>query len=111
MRIVIADDEVLLRDGLASLLATTDAEVVDTVSSAEDLLQSVAVHQPDVALVDIQMPPTHTDEGIVAALDIRERFPTVAVLVLSHHLDSRFALRLLEQRPGAIGYLLKDRVP
>lgn len=110
MRVIVADDEALLRQGLAALLATTDIEVVDTVGDAEALGRSVDRLAPDVAVVDIRMPPTHTDEGIRAALDIRRRHPGTGVLVLSHHLDSRYAMRLIETREGAVGYLLKERV-
>ena len=110
MRIVIADDEVLLRQGLTRLLETTDVEVVASVGHPLALAQSVAKYEPDAAIVDIKMPPTHTDEGIMAALDIRESHPAVAVLVLSHYLDSAYALRLLEHHEGSVGYLLKERI-
>jgi DNA-binding NarL/FixJ family response regulator len=110
MRVVIADDEVLLRQGLSRLLETTDIEVVASVGDARALKDAVAEYKPDAALLDIKMPPTHTDEGITAALDIRAAHPDVAVLVLSHYLDSRYALRLLEHQEGSVGYLLKERV-
>lgn len=110
MRVVVADDEVLLRQGLARLLTTADIEVVAAVGDAAALEAAVAEHVPDAVLVDIKMPPTHTDEGIVAALRIRAAYPAVAVLVLSHYLDSRYALRLLDHQLGSVGYLLKDRV-
>jgi DNA-binding NarL/FixJ family response regulator len=110
MRVVIADDEVLLREGMARLLAEVDVDVVGTVGDAERLMRAVALDRPDVALIDIKMPPTHTDEGLVAALAIREQHSSVGVLVLSHYLDSRYAMRLMEQHPGGVGYLLKERV-
>ena len=110
MRLVIADDEVLLRQGLTRLLETTDVEVIASVGDASALKTAVAEYEPDAVIVDIKMPPTHTDEGITAALEIRARHPNVAVLVLSHYLDSRYALRLLEHQEGSVGYLLKERV-
>ena len=110
MRLVIADDEVLLRQGLTRLLETTDVEVIASVGDASALKTAVAEFEPDAVIVDIKMPPTHTDEGITAALDIRAKHPHVAVLVLSHYLDSRYALRLLEHQEGSVGYLLKERV-
>jgi DNA-binding NarL/FixJ family response regulator len=110
MRVVIADDEVLLREGLERLLLEAGFQVVGKVGTAEELLRKVDVARPDVAIVDIRMPPSHTDEGIVAAQAIRDAHPEVAVLVLSHHLESRYAMRLIEQHPGGSGYLLKQRV-
>ena len=110
MRVVIADDEILLREGLSRLLTEVGITVVGTAGDATGLLQLVALDQPDVAIVDIKMPPTHTDEGLAAALAIRERHPTVGVLVMSHYLDSRYALELIEGHPGGAGYLLKERI-
>ena len=110
MRVVIADDAVLMRDGLARLLRDTGFEVVGQASNADELIQLVERRLPDVAVVDIRMPPTHTDEGIVAADRIRELKPAVGVLVLSHYLESRYAMRLLEHHPERVGYLLKERV-
>lgn len=110
MRVVIADDEVLLREGLDRLLTEAGIEVVGKVGNAGELLRKVRLTRPDVAIVDIRMPPTHTDEGIDAAVEIRSAHPETAVLVLSHYLDSRYALRLMEEHPGGVGYLLKDRV-
>jgi DNA-binding NarL/FixJ family response regulator len=107
---VIADDETLLRDGLARLLADASIDVVGTVGTADDLLHKVELTRPDVAIVDIRMPPTHTDEGLVAATRIRERQPTVGLLVLSHYLESHYAMRLLEEHPERAGYLLKERI-
>ena len=110
MRVVIADDEALFRDGLARLLDDAGVEVPARVSSAEELLRRVGAIRPDAAIVDIRMPPTHTDEGLVAAQRILRDHPEVGVLVLSHYLDSHWAMRLLEEHPERCGYLLKDRV-
>ena len=110
MRIVIADDAMLIREGTARLLQEAGVEVVGKAGDAQKLLQVVATEHPDVAIVDIKMPPTHTDEGLVAAEQIRSSHPGVGVLVLSQYLDSRYATRLLEHHPEACGYLLKERV-
>ena len=110
MRVVVADDEVLLREGLARLLTETGFEVVGKAGDADELLRTVQQAHPDVAIVDIKMPPTHTDEGLVAAARISQLDPTVGVLVLSHYLESRYAMRLLEQHPERVGYLLKERI-
>jgi DNA-binding NarL/FixJ family response regulator len=110
VRVVIADDEVLLREGLERLLTEVGLDVVGKVGSAEELQRKVELTRPDVAIVDIKMPPTHTDEGLLAAEAIRDSHPQTAVLVLSHYLESRYALRLIEQHPGGVGYLLKERV-
>ena len=110
MRVVIADDEVLLREGLERLLTEAGFTVVGKVGNAAELLRKVELSQPDVAIVDIKMPPTHSAEGIAAAQQIRAAHPDVAVLVLSHYLDSRYAMRLMEDHPGGVGYLLKDRI-
>ena len=110
MRVVIADDETLLREGLARLLADADIQVVGKAGTAAELLRKVELTRPDVALVDVKMPPTHTDEGLVAAATIRESRPEVGVLVLSHYVESRYAMRLLEEHPARSGYLLKERV-
>jgi serine/threonine-protein kinase len=107
---VIADDEMLLREGLARLLADAGVDVVGKAADAPELLRSVRLTTPDVAIVDIKMPPTHTDEGLVAARDIRASHPGVGVLVLSHYLESIYAMRLLEEHPERVGYLLKARV-
>jgi DNA-binding NarL/FixJ family response regulator len=100
----------LVRSGLARLLEDAGVEVVAESADAEALLRSVALERPDVAIVDIRMPPTHTDEGLVAARAIRERYPVTAVLLLSQYLDPRYAQRLLADQPGGLGYLLKERV-
>jgi len=110
MRIVIADDAALIREGVAHLLIENGLEVVDQVGDADALLTSVRERRPDVALVDIRMPPTHTDEGLRGARVIRSRYPETAVLVLSQHLEPAYALRLIEEKPEGIGYLLKERV-
>jgi serine/threonine-protein kinase len=107
---VIADDEALLREGLARLLAEAGLEVVGKVGDAPALLRQVELTHPDVAVVDIKMPPTHTDEGLEAAAEIRTKHPEVGVLVLSHYLDSGYAKQLLDRHPGGTGYLLKERV-
>jgi serine/threonine-protein kinase len=110
MRVVIADDEVLLREGLARLLQDAGFEIAGRCGDAEALLRMVDARRPDVALVDIRMPPNRGDDGLVAAQEIRRRHPDVGVLVLSHHLESRYAMRLLEEAPERAGYLLKERV-
>jgi DNA-binding NarL/FixJ family response regulator len=110
VRVVIADDELLLREGLERLLAESGVEVVGNVGTPEELQRKVRLTSPDVAIVDIRMPPTHTDEGIVAAQEIRAAHPDVAVLVLSNHLASHYAMRLIEDHPARTGYLLKARV-
>jgi DNA-binding NarL/FixJ family response regulator len=110
VRVVIADDEVLLREGLDRLLTEAGFDVVGKVGTAEELRHKIEVARPDVAIVDIKMPPSHTDEGLVAAREIRESHPRIGVLVLSHYLESRYAMRLIDQHPGGVGYLLKERV-
>jgi DNA-binding NarL/FixJ family response regulator len=110
MRIVIADDTMLIREGTARLLEEAGFEIAGKASDAPALLRAVALDHPDVAIVDIKMPPAYTDEGLVAAEQIRAAHPHVGVLVLSQYLESRYAARLLEQHPEAVGYLLKERV-
>ena len=110
MRVVIADDSVLLREGVARLLSDDGFDVVAAVETATELLTCVEAHAPDVAIVDIRMPPTHTDEGLVAAETIRRRWPRVGVLVLSQYVETEYAMRLLERSDERCGYLLKDRV-
>lgn len=110
MRVVIADDVMLVRSGLARLLADAGVEVVGEAADAEGLLKLVALEQPDVAIVDIRMPPTHTDEGLTAARHIRTGYPATAVVLLSQYLEPRYAQRLLADQPGGLGYLLKERV-
>ena len=110
MRVILAEDSVLLRKGLALLLTEAGHEVTAAVASAEELLRAVTQDQPDVAVVDVRMPPTFTDEGLRAALVIRERWPDVGVLVLSQWVEERYATELIAGRPHGVGYLLKDRV-
>jgi DNA-binding NarL/FixJ family response regulator len=110
VRVVIAEDSVLLREGLTKLLSDGGFEVVAAVPDADRLLPAVGEHHPDVAVVDVRMPPTHTDEGIRAALVIGRQHPEVAVLVLSQYVEERHATDLLSERTSAVGYLLKDRV-
>jgi DNA-binding NarL/FixJ family response regulator len=110
VRVVIADDEVLLREGLSRLLEEAGLQVVGMVGEPEALIRKVGLTRPDVVILDIRMPPTHTDEGLVAAEKLSREHPEVGVLLLSHYLDSRYAMRLLEQHPGGAGYLLKERV-
>jgi serine/threonine-protein kinase len=110
VRVVIADDAVLVREGVARVLDDGGLEVVAKVGSAPELLEAVEADGPDVAVVDIRMPPTHADEGLVAAETIRRRWPAVGVLVLSQYVESEYALRLLDGGEERCGYLLKDRV-
>jgi len=110
MRIVIADDAALIREGIARVLEERGLEVVGQAGDADSLLTRVRDLRPDVALVDIRMPPTHTDEGLRAAREIRSRYPETAVLVLSQYLESDYALRLMEEKPQRVGYLMKERV-
>jgi DNA-binding NarL/FixJ family response regulator len=110
MRIVIADDAMLLREGTARLLEGAGLDVVGKVDDAQKLLRIVASEHPEVAIVDIRMPPTFTDEGLVAAETIRASYPDVGVLVLSQYLESSYAMRLLRENPERSGYLLKERV-
>jgi DNA-binding NarL/FixJ family response regulator len=111
VRIVIAEDSVLLRAGLTGLLADADHEVVSTVGDADSLLVVVERHQPDLAVIDVRMPPTHTDDGLRAALQIRDRWPEIGILVLSQYVEERYASELLAGAAvGGLGYLLKDRI-
>ncbi len=110
MRLAIAEDSALFRAGVARLLTDAGHEVVAAVGDAEALLEAVEQEAPDVALLDIRMPPTHTEEGLLAALSIREGYPAVGVLVLSQYLETHHAVRLLAADPKGVGYLLKDRV-
>jgi len=110
VRVVVADDAMLIREGLTSLLREAGVTVVGKASQADELLRHVALGQPDVAVVDIRMPPNHSEEGLEAAERIRAEHPEVGVLLLSQYVNARYALRLLEEHPGGIGYLLKERV-
>ncbi len=109
-RVVLADDSVLLREGVVRLLEEAGFDVVAQSGTADDLLRHVAMHKPDVAIVDIRMPPTHTDEGLRAAQEIRESHPDVGVLLLSQYVEPAYAMALLESSAEGVGYLLKDRV-
>ena len=110
LRTVVADDSVLLRDGLVRLLTDSGFDVVAAVGDADGLLDAVTEHTPDLCLVDVRMPPTHTDEGLRAAIEIRRRHPDIAVLVLSQYVEERYAGELLTGDVAGVGYLLKDRV-
>jgi DNA-binding NarL/FixJ family response regulator len=110
MRVVVADDVLLTREGIVRLLRDADIEVVAEAADAQGLLHQVRLTRPDVALVDIRMPPTHTDEGLVAAQTIRAEHPQVGVLVLSQYVEPSYALRLIQEHPERVGYLLKERV-
>jgi DNA-binding NarL/FixJ family response regulator len=110
MRVVVADDVMLVRSGLARLLVDAGVDVVGEAGDADELMRSIARDAPDAAIVDIRMPPTHTDEGLVAARRIRQWHPGTAVVLLSQHLEPRYAQRLLADQPGGLGYLLKERV-
>jgi len=110
VRVVIADDSVLLREGLARVLSEGGFEVVAQAANADELRQAVRRFKPDIAIVDVRMPPTHTDEGARAAVEIRAEQPEVAVLVLSQVIEAAHAMRLFSERPEGFGYLLKDRV-
>jgi DNA-binding NarL/FixJ family response regulator len=110
MRVVVAEDSVLLREGVVRLLQEAGMEVVGQAGDADDLLRKVRAHRPDVALVDIRMPPTHTDEGLRAAATIRQELPDTGVLVLSQYVEEGYALELLADSAAGVGYLLKDRI-
>ena len=110
MRVVIADDSILVREGVAALLARVGIDVAAQCSSAEQLMDDVDAHCPDVAIVDIRMPPSFTDEGLRAAQEIRARHREIGILILSQHVEVGVAVRLLAESPESLGYLLKDRV-
>lgn len=110
MRVVLADDAAVLREGLARVLADAAVEVAAQVGNARELLKAVDELRPDVAVVDIRMPPTWSTEGLIVAAEIRRRFPQVGVLLLSQYVETEYALKLLESRGGGVGYLLKERV-
>ena len=110
MRVVIADDNLLIRKGIVALLEESGIEVSGQAGTAEELLREIDAHEPEVAIVDIRMPPTHTDEGLRAAHEIRARRPGTAIVILSQHLESGVAARVLAEHPERLGYLLKDRV-
>jgi DNA-binding NarL/FixJ family response regulator len=110
VRVVVADDSVLLREGVVRVLEDAGFEVVAQAGDADDLLRKVRAHKPDVAVVDVRMPPTNTDDGLRAAQQIREELPDVAVLVLSQYVEEGYAMELLSESAEGVGYLLKDRV-
>ncbi|MEU3183102.1 response regulator transcription factor [Streptomyces sp. NPDC006923] len=110
MRVILAEDSTLLREGLARLLMEEGHEVIASVADADALIAAVAQEQPDVVVADVRMPPSHTDEGLRAALEIRERWPAVGVLVLSQYVEKRYATELMTGESEGVGYLLKDRV-
>ncbi|MER7765582.1 response regulator transcription factor [Kitasatospora sp. NPDC096140] len=110
MRVILAEDSTLLREGLVRLLVEEGHEVLAALGDATTLLQEVEAQKPDVVVLDIRMPPTHTDEGLRAAVEIRERWPEVSVLVLSQHIERNYAAKLLASNAERVGYLLKDRV-
>jgi len=110
MRVVIGEDQALLRQGIVRLLEDSGFEVVGEAGDAVDLVRKVSAHKPDVAIVDVQMPPGNTDDGLRAAIEIRETQPDVGVLVLSQHADERYALDVIGDSAEGVGYLLKDRV-
>ena len=110
MRVIVAEDSVLLREGIARLLGDRGFEVVGQAADAEDLVRKVGAHKPDVAVVDIRMPPTNTDDGLRAALHIRNEHPDTGVLVLSAYVEEAYAFELVSSSASGLGYLLKDRV-
>jgi DNA-binding NarL/FixJ family response regulator len=110
VRVIVADDSTLLREGVVRLLEEAGIEVVGQAGDAEELMRKVRAHKPDVAVVDVRMPPTHTDEGLRAAREIRAELPAVAVLVLSQYVEVAYARELLAESAEGVGYLLKDRV-
>jgi len=110
LRVVIAEDAALFREGLARLIESRGHQVADSVADGAALVAAVARHQPDVVVADVRMPPTHTDEGLRAAIELRRAYPKLGVLVLSQYIETRYAARLLEDNAAGIGYLLKDRV-
>ena len=110
MRVVVAEDTMLTREGIVRLLVEAGVDVVAQAEDAGTLIRHVRLERPDAAIIDIRMPPTHTDEGLVAAQEIRTEHPDVGVLVLSHYVEPMYAIRLLEEHPERVGYLLKERV-
>ena len=110
LRVVLAEDSVLLREGLLRLLADAGFKVVEACGDAESFLRAVSAHRPDLVVVDVRMPPTFTDEGVRAALVVRKQFPDISVLVLSQYVEENYATELVAGRSRVVGYLLKDRV-
>jgi DNA-binding NarL/FixJ family response regulator len=110
VRVVIADDSLIVREGIAALLRSAGCEIVAEAASGDELVRAVAEHAPEVAVVDVRMPPTYTDEGLRAAHEIRARHPGVGIVILSQQVEAGIAMRLLAETPAGLGYLLKDRV-
>lgn len=110
MRVILVDDSALIREGLSSLLADMDIDVVATFGDSEGVVEAVAEHHPDVLIIDVRMPPSFETEGLEAALAARRRTPSCSVLVVSQHIETRYAVELLEEGAAGVGYLLKDRV-
>lgn len=110
MRVLVAEDNALLRDGLTRMLTAYGFEVVDAVDNGPSLVPALLRHRPDVAVIDVRLPPTFTDEGLRAALEARRQVPTLPILILSQHVEQTYARQLLSDRGGSVGYLLKDRV-
>ncbi|MEU3646238.1 response regulator transcription factor [Lentzea sp. NPDC034063] len=110
MRVILAEDSTLLREGLIRLLAEEGHDVVAAVGTAPELIKATEEHRPDIVVTDVRMPPDHKDDGMRAALEIRERWPEVSVLVLSQYVENRYATELITSTGGKVGYLLKDRV-
>ena len=110
MRVAVADDAMVTREGIVRVLRDAGVDVVGEAENADDLLRLVLGRRPDAVIIDIRMPPTHTDEGLVAAQMIRTQHPEIGILILSQYVDSRYAMRLLEEHPERVGYLLKERV-
>jgi DNA-binding NarL/FixJ family response regulator len=110
MQVIVVDDSALIRDGLASLLTDTGIEVIDTFADTAGVVQAVAERRPDVLIIDVRMPPTFQTEGLEAALEVRRTHPDTSILVLSQHIETRYAVELLELGAAGVGYLLKDRI-
>lgn len=110
MRVIVADDSMLTRTGIVTVLREVGCDVVAEAGDAGEAMRAVRLHRPDVAILDIRMPPTHTDEGLVAALEIQASVPETAALVLSQYVEPDYAMRLIRTYPGGMGYLLKDRI-
>jgi DNA-binding NarL/FixJ family response regulator len=110
VRIVVAEDLTLLREGLIRIFRANDFDVVDAVDNGPSLIRALTTHRPDVAIVDVRLPPTFTDEGLRAAIEVRKRIPALPVVVLSQYVEQLYARELMSDRAGAVGYLLKDRV-
>ncbi|MDP9224319.1 MAG: response regulator transcription factor [Actinomycetota bacterium] len=110
MRVVVAEDTMITREGIVRLLKDAGIDVVATATDAEELMRAVKTGRPDAALIDIRMPPTHTDEGLLAAARIRAEYPDIGVLLLSHYIEPEYAMRLLSEHTTGVGYLLKEKV-